>query len=516
MCPADVPQQNSSALLVTTERWHVVFPEARPGAATARQNATGSRKPTIAVLGAGVAGLVAAYELERLGYEVVVWEADDRVGGRVYTWRFEQSAGDPVELGAMRIPSDHELTLRYVDAVGLGHRLRPFRSILSESGNHLRIDGELVRVRDAPHTLVEKMERVYGSGSFHRESLLFVGWLATMVQALAPRELRELGAADIGKLLRAADERDMTPFVRHGSADLKAGFAACPELRTMCSSRLESFLDDILLESGDELLELVGGMDQLIDGITREINGPIRTGHEVASVHLGRGGAAVRVCSPRGDEVHTYPFVLCTLPFTVLRGVTLRGIDSDKQRAIDTLDYGSATKVGLLCREAFWTEDGVRGGGSAPGGLSRQTYYPRAGDRARALLGSYAIAEDADVLGELPEAVRHKAVLDELAELHPRLGEPGAVLDAASIAWGQRKWNKGCAARRWGATADERARDVTRTRRPCGRLFFAGEHCSATPAWINAAIESALDAVREIDALARELGDDRMSMEGTA
>ncbi|MGH3753385.1 MAG: FAD-dependent oxidoreductase, partial [Pseudonocardiaceae bacterium] len=43
------------------------------------------RRATIAVLGAGIAGLVAGYELERLGYDVVMLEADSRIGGRVFT-----------------------------------------------------------------------------------------------------------------------------------------------------------------------------------------------------------------------------------------------------------------------------------------------------------------------------------------------------------------------------------------------------------------------------------------------
>jgi monoamine oxidase len=96
-------------------------------------------------------------------------------------------------------------------------------------------------------------------------------------------------------------------------------------------------------------------------------------------------------------------------------------------------------------------------------------------------------------------------VTDELAQLHPQLRQPETVLETMSVAWGQRRWNKGCAARRWGVTDAERAREVERAACPQGRLFFAGEHCSISPAWVNAGIESALRAVTQIDTFARRL-----------
>lgn len=475
------------------------------------------RRITIAVLGAGIAGLVAGYELERLGYDVVVLEADSRIGGRVFTRSFGGPDGPIAEFGAMRISADHHFTMRYVDELGLRHRLRPFRNILSDPNNYLRVGAQLIRVAAAAAPLIRETERYAGENSYRRDTLLFIGWLHAMVRALGPRELRKFGRDDARKMLALADRLDMAPFLHDDRVDFGAAFRAYPELRAACTSRLESFLDDLIRESGVDMLTLTGGMAQLVDGFARRIRGPIYTGREVTGLDVRRDGVNVTLAGARSRSVLTYPIVLCTIPFSVLRGLSLTGLGADKLDTIATLDYGSGTKVALHCREAFWIRDGITGGGSAQGGRSRQAYYPDAeADDSSVLLGSYTIAEDADVLGQLSEPARHAVVTGELVKLHPQLRQPQTVLETMSVAWGQRRWHKGCVARRWGITDAQRAHEAERAVCPQGRLFFAGEHCSISPAWVNAGIESALRAVAQIDAFARRLLGDWSQVEETA
>jgi monoamine oxidase len=78
----------------------------------------------VLILGAGMAGLVAAYELSKLGHDVTVLEARARPGGRVHTLREPFSDGLFAEAGAARIPNTHELTLKYVKTFDLP--LEPF------------------------------------------------------------------------------------------------------------------------------------------------------------------------------------------------------------------------------------------------------------------------------------------------------------------------------------------------------------------------------------------------------
>src|SRR5262245_5973761 len=73
----------------------------------------------VVIVGAGMAGLVAGYELKRAGHIPVIIEAQQRIGGRVYTLRQPFTEGLYAEVGAMRIPRAHKLTLEYIEKFSL-------------------------------------------------------------------------------------------------------------------------------------------------------------------------------------------------------------------------------------------------------------------------------------------------------------------------------------------------------------------------------------------------------------
>src|SRR5829696_288437 len=89
-----------------------------------------------------MAGLVAAYELSKLGHDVTVLEARTRPGGRVHTLRDPFPEGLYAEAGAARIPNHHNFTLRYVELFGL--QLDPFQPADLPSVYHVR--GKRIKV----------------------------------------------------------------------------------------------------------------------------------------------------------------------------------------------------------------------------------------------------------------------------------------------------------------------------------------------------------------------------------
>ena len=96
----------------------------------------------VLVVGAGLAGLSAAFELTQAGHDVTVLEARTRPGGRVHTLRDPFADGLYAEAGAARIPNHHHFTLKYAELFGL--TLDPFEPPDVPSVYHVR--GQRIRV----------------------------------------------------------------------------------------------------------------------------------------------------------------------------------------------------------------------------------------------------------------------------------------------------------------------------------------------------------------------------------
>ncbi|GLF94858.1 flavin monoamine oxidase family protein [Streptomyces yaizuensis] len=462
----------------------------------------------ITVIGAGIAGLVAAYELERLGHHVQVIEASHEIGGRIHTHRFPGGGGQAgpfAELGAMRIPAGHRLTMHYIAELGLQNQVREFRTLFSDAAAYLPGPSGFLRVRDAHETLVGEFAARVPGRPYRENTLLFGAWLEASIRAIAPRPYYERLRSEIDvELLNLIDHIDLTPY-RCGSAgnriDLHAFFADHPQVRSFCPPRLERFLDDVLDETSSTIVRLRNGMDALPQRVASRIRGRISTGHEVVGIQVRDDGVTLRIRQGIRTLSKTCDYVVCTIPFTVLRRMRLTGFDQNKLDIVQQTKYWPATKVAFHCREPFWEKDGISGGASFTGGHVRQTYYPPAeGDPAfgAVLLASYSIGPDADALGRLSEVERNGIITRELSVIHPELREPGMVLGVAGRAWGARRWSWGAATVRWGQEASLREAERREAARPQKGLFFAGEHCSSKPAWIEGAIESAIDVAHEI------------------
>nr|AKQ20700.1 RebO-like L-amino acid oxidase [uncultured bacterium] len=465
-----------------------------------------SARKKVTVLGAGMAGLVAAHELEQLGHEVEVIEGSGRLGGRVYTHRFGAGPSAPlVELGAMRIPAQHRHTLAYVEKLGLSHKLREFKTLFSDDSAYHHTRTGFVRVREAAKALVADYREFLGEG-LREETVLFGAWITAIGDAIAPGSFMESLRPDFAALLEAVDRIDLTPFLvgeGRDQVDLHAFFAAHPEVRQSGTGRINHFIGDILDETSPGLMRLEGGMDQIVDALASRISGPIRLHHEVRGIAVHDDHVAVTVSNGQREIVLRCDHVLSAIPFSVLRKLELSGFSDDKLAVLDEVTHWPATKIAFLCRDAFWQRDGITGGASYGGGHIRQTYYPAVeGDPARgaALLASYTIGADAAVLDDMPEAQRHELVLGEVATMHPELLEPGMMVEAVSQPWGKHPWSAGAGVLRWNKDEAACLEERDRAARPeRGRLFFAGEPCATVTGWIDGAIESALRAVRFIE-----------------
>lgn len=459
----------------------------------------------IVVVGAGLAGLCAAYELEQRGHEVVLLEAHrQRIGGRIYTHRFGN--GQYGELGAMRIPPQHALPRHYANIFGLA--LRPFvnanpHAYYFARGQRVRIANEnalRARYQLAPHEQALSVAELWSRGVLKTLQALNANERADLRRAIFTTDrVRALDRLTLHALLRDAGLSDEAIEL------IGVAWAYETDLTTAATEILR---EEDAARSG-EYAEIEGGMDRLPQAFATRLRGPLRLGAEVVGLRQaasgGRASAIFRTHDGRYQN-ETGDAILCTLPLGVLAGIdVIPELSANKRRAIRQIHYDSATKVLLLAKSRFWElDDGIFGGCTYTDLPTAMTYYPADNARQRSakvssgpgvLLASYSWGATAQRLAALPSSERHAVVRRTLGRVHPQLTEPGIVESMTSWSWDHNPYSRGAYCWFLPGQHDSLYRHVIE---PEGRLFFAGEHASLSHSWMQGALESGLRAVEQI------------------
>ncbi|MED7950256.1 flavin monoamine oxidase family protein [Streptomyces sp. BE303] len=518
-----------------------------------------------AVIGAGIAGLVAGYELQRRGYDIVLYERLNRPGGRVRTHRFWD--GTYADLGAMRVPANHHCIQHYIAAFGL--RTRPFVNFNPAAYYHLR--GHRVRIRDgrslnsvyalraeelgAPLDVLDRLLRaVWSSLTADQQRRLLAGrW--------DDPALDRLTTVSLWQYVHERLSPEAWHLLGHAS-----GLAHYEQ-----SCLLEVLVDYFgLFHLGQ--VELVDGMDTLVQSFVRALRpGTLRLSTRIDELSLTGSGVRVRglrLGSPVSDR---FDFVVCCVPVPALDQIVFRpDLPHHQQHAIRGISYASSTKVLVHTRRRSWElADGIFGGGSFTDMPIQQCWYPS--DNARTLVdgtgpggsapggngsggngsggnghrghgpgiggsvvsgsvsgsvstngdgpagGPYLVALDPDRSHEsavltgaylwganarrfttLPQPDRDLLVLKCLERLHPLIRHD--VDDIVHWNWDDQIGLGG------GAFAHLAPGEHIRYLRGLGtphpaddpRIYFAGEHLSASHAWMQGAAQSALDVVLRV------------------
>lgn len=440
----------------------------------------GKRKK-VAIIGAGLAGLAAGYELIQAGHEVEILEAQHRVGGRIYTLREPFAQGLYGEAGAMRIPRAHELTMAYLEKFGL--QTQDF--VMGNPQAYVHVGGVKRRMAE-----VQANPDLLGFETSVKEKGKLAGDLwETLIRPLVEKVEKD----GWDEVVEKYDQYSVREFLELNgwSEGLIEMFGLLNNQEAVMNS---SFLELFREDGGNyytNMCEIIGGMDNLPHAFLPKVGPHIRYGARMVAIDQTPEEAVVHYQTASGRFELRADYAIITVPFPVLRHVeVLKPFSRAKQRAIRQLHYDASAKIFFQSRRRFWeTDEGIFGGGTVTDMAIRNLFYTSYGKETGRgiLLASYTWSEDAQRWGSLPPYERIAQALENVAVVHPQIR---AEFEAgASHMWHDDPYAGGAF-----ALFDPGQQTLLHDEivRPEGRIHFAGEHASLYHAWIQGAFESGL------------------------
>jgi len=484
------------------------------------------RGEEVAVIGAGISGLVAAYELMKLGVRPVVYEAS-QMGGRLRSQPFEGAEGVVAELGGMRFPVSSTAFYHYVDQLGL--RTRPFPNPLTEAAGSTVVDLEgVTHYASALEDLPPMFTEVADAWAQALEEVRFTD-IQNAIRARDVRTLKSLW----NDLVPRWDDRTFYDFVasskafsslsfNHREVFGQVGFGTGGWDSDYPNSMLEIFRVVMTNCDTDQRL-VVGGVEQVPRGIwrcpaPRPAHWP--AGTSLASLHSGAPRPGVAGIARDSDGLlavtdawgatRRYSAVLVTCQSWLLT----TQIDCEESlfspklwTALDRTRYMQSSKTFVMVDRPFWKDKDPRTGRDVMSmtltdRLTRGTYLFDNGDGQPGVIClTYSWMSDA--LKMLPEPVdrRVRLALGALRKIYPDLDIASHIIgDPITVSWeadrhflgafkgalpGHYRYNQ----RMYAHFMQDRLPPEQRG------IFIAGDDVSWTPAWVEGAVQTSLNAV---------------------
>jgi len=451
---------------------------------------TGAPKKVI-VIGAGLAGLSAAYELTEAGHDVTVLEARARPGGRVFTMRGQFADNLYAEAGATNVFDNHEWTMKYVKKFGVSLDLEP-----NSTGNSIYyLRGKRIVIKPGVPVDWPLDLRSDEKGKTRREL-----WERYVVPVL-----KELGNPEaVGwppESLQRYDRMSFAEFLKFRGASpdavvlLSLGLVDTLGEGGAKVSALNCLREAAPRAAEKEVYVVRGGTDTFPRAFAARLADKIRYAAPVSRIEHDARGVRV-ICAPTSAQTtFTADYLICAIPFSVLRSVTVAPeFSAEKTKAVAELGNTSVVRVFMQTRKRFWLDEGLSGGAATD--LPIVSVYDKAFylPGTRGMLEAYVAGERARQLAAMTADARQEFTVTQMEKILPAIREH--YEGGASVCWDDDQWARGAYA--W-FRPGQLSEWLPHIVKPEGRVHFAGDQTSPWPGWMNGALQSGNRAAREVN-----------------
>jgi monoamine oxidase len=461
----------------------------------------------VVILGAGIAGMVAAWELQKAGYSCTILEARSRAGGRNWTirngTRVEMTDGTSqvcsfadehyFNAGPARLPSQHQTILGYCHEFGV-----PLEVEVNSSRSSLLQSDALNGGR-----AVEQRQVINDTRGHVAELLAKALNRSALDEDLTPQDkermlefLRKYGDLSPDNFYKGSQRAGYKTLP--GAADQTGIFRDPLDMHALLDANLwDGVLFEEMFDMQATMFQPVGGMDRIAAAFERNLHQSIRFDTPVEQIRKTAKG--VRIGFRDGNTGATGSMdadaCICAMPLSILKTLDT-DFSTDFQQAIQGATYDSAYKIAWESRR-FWEQDyQIYGGISFPKQSVSVVWYPSAkifSDKG-VIVAGYGV-ENRSEIGKMDLAGKLDASRLAIEKLHP--GHAKELTKPIFVSWGHVPYNLGSWISHFGAKNALAGYD--RLTEPDGAIYLAGDHVSHLVGWQEGAALSAHRAVSKID-----------------
>ncbi|MBC7877178.1 MAG: FAD-dependent oxidoreductase [Anaerolineales bacterium] len=445
---------------------------------------------TVTIIGAGLAGLAAAYDLHRAGWQVTVLEARDRVGGRVHTLR-NFTNGLTAEAGGEFIDQHHIRMLALAKEFKLS--LGQVGSWQGQSGDWGAYEGKAGQLKNTNvwgFDLRNEIEKIWVALA---ELAKQVTDPANPQSALHAKELDKQSASDwldsqaIHSLARLS-------FIQH----IRSEYTCEPENFSLLDLARNAALYYSTPSVAEPNYRVIGGNDQIPRAITSALP-DVRLNTVVTSIN--NHAEEVKITYQQGDSFHTITsaFAILAIPLTTARLIKFNPpLPADHQKMVQEISYGAVTKVMIEYRNRFWHDKGWNGRLSTDQPIVYTWDATSHLEGEHGIITAYAGGGPGAKLSALSDEERIKLAVEVIEKIFP--GSLDLIENTATMAWVNEPFTR-CS---YMALAPGQVTAHWKTLfTPAGRLYFAGEHATVYQGFMEGAVESGQRAAKNIMEISR-------------